>query len=312
VGIGIGAVIHGWVPEGFFVEYAGPDNPLAVPVAVGLGIPLYSNAAGILPLVEALYATGCRKGWSVNLAVAAVAVFFGFGVMSLAGLGAATLYIPLFYYTGTPLPEAISTGLLLNVVALGITTPSHLRAKTVNLRLGIPILVAATALAPLGAGVSHAVERNLLLGLFAGFLVVSGALMLFYRRPERTWVVSRPVEIGAGTAVGGGVGFLAGLLGVGGGVFVLPVLHGIGLDSKTATGTTALVALASSISGFASRATLGSLDVTFAVVTATAAAAGVLVASRFATTRLTAGGLKKVVAIILWVIAVKMIWDVLT
>jgi len=248
----------------------------------------------------------------VNLAVAAVAVFFGFGVMSLAGLGAATLFIPFFYYTGTPLPEAISTGLLLNVVALGISTRSHLRAKTVNLRLGIPILVVAAALAPLGAAVSHAVERNLLLALFAGFLVVSGALMLFYRRPERTWVVSRPVEIGAGTAVGGGVGFLAGLLGVGGGVFVLPVLHGIGLDPKTATGTTALVALASSISGFASRATLGSLDVTFAVVTATAAAAGVLIASRFATTRLTAGGLKKVVAIILWVIAVKMIWDVLT
>jgi uncharacterized membrane protein YfcA len=248
----------------------------------------------------------------MNLLVAAVAVFFGFGVMSLAGLGAATLFIPIFYYSGTPLPEAISTGLLLNVVALGIATPSHLRAKTVNLRLGVPILVVAVALAPLGAKVSHTVDRNLLLGLFAGFLVVSGALMLFYQRPVRRWAVPRPVEIGAGTTVGGGVGFLAGLLGVGGGVFVLPVLHGIGLDPKTATGTTALVALASSISGFASRATLGSLDVTFAVITAAAAAAGALVASRFATTRLSAGGLKKVVAIILWVIAVKMIWDVLS
>jgi uncharacterized membrane protein YfcA len=248
----------------------------------------------------------------VNLAVAALAVFFGFGVMSLAGLGAATLFIPIFYYSGTPLPEAISTGLLLNVVALGIATPSHLRAKTVNLRLGVPILVVAAALAPLGANVSHAVERNLLLVLFAGFLVVSGALMLFYRRPERTRAVTRPVEIGAGTAVGGGVGFLAGLLGVGGGVFVLPVLHGIGLDTKTATGTTALVALASSISGFASRATLGSLDVTFAAITAAAAAAGVLVASRLSNTWLSAGGLKKVIAIILWVIAIRMIWDVLS
>ena len=248
----------------------------------------------------------------MGLLVAAVAVFVGFGVMSLAGLGAAALFIPVFYYSGTPLPEAISTGLLLNVVALGIAAPSHLRAKTVNLRLGVPILVVAVALAPLGAKVSHTVDRNLLLGLFAGFLVFSGALMLFYQRPERRWTVSRPVEVGAGTAVGGGVGFLAGLLGVGGGVFVLPVLHGIGLDPKTATGTTALVALASSISGFASRASLGSLDVTFAVITAAAAAAGALVASRFATTRLSAGGLKKVVAITLWAIAVKMIWDVLS
>ncbi len=153
----------------------------------------------------------------MNLAVAAAAVFAGFGVMSLAGLGAATLFIPIFYYTGTPLPEAISTGLLLNVVALGVAAPGHLRARSVNLRLGIPILVLAAALAPLGAAVSNAVNRELLLGLFAGFLVISGGLMLRGRRPQRSWTVSRLVEVGTGAAVGGGVGFLAGLLGVGGG-----------------------------------------------------------------------------------------------
>jgi len=248
----------------------------------------------------------------VNLAVAAIVVFVGFGVMAMAGLGAATIFIPIFYYTGTPLPEAISMGLLLNVAALGVAVPSHLRARTVNLRLGVPIMVLAVTLAPLGARVSHNVDRDLLVGLFAGFLVISGGLMLWYRRPQRIWMVARPVEIGAGTVVGGGVGFLAGLLGVGGGVFVLPVLHGVGLDPKTATGTTALVALASSISGFAARATLGTLDVTFAVVAATAAGAGALVGSRLAVRRLSAGGLKRLVAVLLWVIAARMIWDLVS
>lgn len=74
VGIGIGAAIHGWVPEGFFVEFAGPDNPLAVPVAVGLGIPLYSNAAGILPLVEALYAKGLALGTVLAFMMSVVAL----------------------------------------------------------------------------------------------------------------------------------------------------------------------------------------------------------------------------------------------
>jgi uncharacterized membrane protein YraQ (UPF0718 family) len=74
VGIGIGAIIHGWVPEGFFVEYAGPDNPLAVPVAVGLGIPLYSNAAGILPLVEALHAKGLAIGTVLAFMMSVVAL----------------------------------------------------------------------------------------------------------------------------------------------------------------------------------------------------------------------------------------------
>lgn len=245
----------------------------------------------------------------MNLAVAALVVFVGFGVMSMAGLGAATIFIPIFYYTGTPLPEAISTGLLLNVAALGVAVPSHLRARTVNLRLGIPIMLLAVALAPVGARVSHSVDRDLLVGLFAGFLVISGGLMLWYRRPRRTWTVTRPVEMGAGSVVGSGAGFVAGLLGVGGGVFVLPVLHGVGLDPKTATGTTALVALASSISGFTARATLGSLDATFAVVAAAAAGAGALVGSRLAVRRLSAGALKRLVAVLLWAIAARMIWD---
>jgi len=73
-GIGIGAVIHGWVPESFFVRYAGPDNPLAVPVAVLIGIPLYSNAAGVLPLIEALYAKGLAMGTLLAFMMAVVAL----------------------------------------------------------------------------------------------------------------------------------------------------------------------------------------------------------------------------------------------
>jgi uncharacterized protein len=74
IGIGIGAVIHGWVPESFFERYAGPDDPLAVPFAVLLGIPLYSNAAGVLPLIEALYAKGLGMGTLLAFMMAVVAL----------------------------------------------------------------------------------------------------------------------------------------------------------------------------------------------------------------------------------------------
>jgi len=74
VGIGIGAVIHGWVPQDFFATAAGPDNPLAVPIAVVLGIPLYSNAAGILPLVEALHAKGLAIGTVLAFMMSVVAL----------------------------------------------------------------------------------------------------------------------------------------------------------------------------------------------------------------------------------------------
>ena len=74
VGIGLGAAIHGWVPQSFFLRFAGPGQPLAVPVAVVLGIPLYSNAAGILPLVEALHAKGLAMGTTLAFMMAVVAL----------------------------------------------------------------------------------------------------------------------------------------------------------------------------------------------------------------------------------------------
>jgi len=73
-GVGIGAVIHGWAPEGFFARYAGADDPLAVPLAVVLGIPLYSNAAGAIPLVEALHAKGVALGTSLAFMMSIVAL----------------------------------------------------------------------------------------------------------------------------------------------------------------------------------------------------------------------------------------------
>jgi uncharacterized membrane protein YraQ (UPF0718 family) len=74
VGIGLGAVVHGWAPQDLFTRIAGPGNPLAVPAAVLLGIPLYSNAAGIMPLVEALAAKGLAMGTVLAFMMSVVAL----------------------------------------------------------------------------------------------------------------------------------------------------------------------------------------------------------------------------------------------
>jgi hypothetical protein len=62
VGVAVGAAIHGWVPESFFVEHASASNPLAVPLATLAGVPLYSNAASAIPIGEALFAKGVPLG----------------------------------------------------------------------------------------------------------------------------------------------------------------------------------------------------------------------------------------------------------
>jgi uncharacterized membrane protein YraQ (UPF0718 family) len=74
VGIGIGAFIHGYVPEDFLARWAGRDNPFAVPVAVALGVPLYSNAAGVIPIVQALTAKGMAIGTVLAFMMAVTAL----------------------------------------------------------------------------------------------------------------------------------------------------------------------------------------------------------------------------------------------
>ncbi|MGB7981991.1 MAG: permease [Candidatus Nanopelagicales bacterium] len=74
VGIGVGALIHGWVPTEFFTTYASGSNPLGVLVAVGLGVPLYSNAAGVMPLVEVLYSKGLPIGTVLAFMMSVVAL----------------------------------------------------------------------------------------------------------------------------------------------------------------------------------------------------------------------------------------------
>lgn len=72
--IGIGAVIHGYAPENFLAEYAGKDNYLAVPLAVIIGIPLYSNAAGMVPIAYTLMEKGMSMGTVLAFMMAVTAL----------------------------------------------------------------------------------------------------------------------------------------------------------------------------------------------------------------------------------------------
>lgn len=74
VGVGIGAFIHGYIPADFIALYAGGDAWYAVPVAVLMGIPMYSNAAGVMPLVEVLTAKGMLLGSALSFMMAVTAL----------------------------------------------------------------------------------------------------------------------------------------------------------------------------------------------------------------------------------------------
>ncbi len=74
IGIAIGGFMHGWIPTGALATYAGKNNPFAVFVAVLFGIPLYSNAAGVLPLVSELTRAGVATGTALSFMMAVTAL----------------------------------------------------------------------------------------------------------------------------------------------------------------------------------------------------------------------------------------------
>ncbi|HFU74201.1 MAG TPA: permease [Helicobacteraceae bacterium] len=74
IGVAIGAFIHGYIPADFIAKYAGAENPFAVLVAVIMGIPMYSNAAGVMPLVEVLSGKGMLLGTALSFMMAVTAL----------------------------------------------------------------------------------------------------------------------------------------------------------------------------------------------------------------------------------------------
>ncbi len=74
IGIGVGALFHGFVPENWVVEHLGGDQWLAVPGAVVLGVPLYSNATGVIPVAEAMLGKGVAVGTTLALMMSIAAL----------------------------------------------------------------------------------------------------------------------------------------------------------------------------------------------------------------------------------------------
>lgn len=74
IGIGVGAAIHGYVPEGFIAQYLGKGSWWSVPAAVAIGVPLYGNAGSTLPAIQALIAKGVPLGTALALMMSITAI----------------------------------------------------------------------------------------------------------------------------------------------------------------------------------------------------------------------------------------------
>jgi uncharacterized protein len=112
VGIALGALIHGWLPEGLLAQWAGPDDHWALPVATIAGLPLYANVASVVPLVHALSAKGVALGTLMAFMTSVVAL----SLPSLVMLRRLFRLPLLALFTAVVASGAMAVGLLFNLL----------------------------------------------------------------------------------------------------------------------------------------------------------------------------------------------------
>jgi uncharacterized membrane protein YfcA len=189
---------------------------------------------------------------------------------------------------------------------------NYIRYKLVLFRTAVPIIVLAIVFSPLGAYSTRYVPKNTLILLFVFFLVFAASMMLFYKPKKKEEAeTSRGKELKTGIGLGIGAGYLGGLLGVGGGNFIVPALVWLGIDAKKASATTAFIVVFASLSGFFGHAATGAVNWNLLSFAAVGSIAGALLGSWLMHKKLDANQVKKIIGVVLYVIAAKMAWGLL-
>lgn len=246
----------------------------------------------------------------MELITIAVVVFFIAAIFSMLGLGGGIVYVPMFYWLEIDMLVAIPTALLLNAVTSSSAAITYLRKRMVDLHTAAPFIVASTIGAPIGAYFTKFTSLETILWAFSVVLVIASARMVLSGSHETSNLISNlgtkkrtMIEVCLGFVIG----ITAGLLGIGGGIFIVPVLTVLGFEIKRASATSGFIVIFSSISGFLGHIGSGYLNVELMVYAALAAFIGGQVGSRLMYSKMRSKTIKQMFGIVLWIMAVKII-----
>ncbi|MDZ7778015.1 MAG: sulfite exporter TauE/SafE family protein [Bacteroidales bacterium] len=234
-------------------------------------------------------------------------------IFAMLGLGGGMVYVPVLNWAGFDMVSvAIPLGLLLNGLNTGLVLIPFARKKMVDWKGGAVMAATALIAAPLGAMTSEHVPVQTLKILFAAMVLIA-ALRMFWasRLPEPEQMMSLKKRSIIGFFVGSFAGFMGGMLGLGGGFIVAPILMMMGYKTKMAAATTAMVVTFSSASGYLGHAAQGEMNWLLTGIVVVAVVIGSQLGGRYMTQKAKSKQVKVAYAIVLLVIAAKMVFDVI-
>jgi uncharacterized membrane protein YfcA len=236
-------------------------------------------------------------------------IFAVAGIFTMVGLGGGLIYTPLFILLQFPVNTAVAASLFLNGIAAISATITFLRKKMIDLKIGMPLIISSATSAPLGAYLTSQVNLKLFIAMLAGVILLAAIRMFFSGKVESKEIqISTARKIIGSVIIGVIIGFMAGLLGIGGGVFIVPLLiYILRVPTKTAAATSMFIVVFSSFSGFGAHMSIARPDWRFILLAAVFSFAGGQLGSRIMVEKLRGRTVRKIFAVVLLGFVLKLV-----
>ena len=227
-------------------------------------------------------------------------------LFALGGVGAAIILIPILVSLGIPVNTAKPVGLFYNTLSMAGASYNNIKHKRLDFKAGIPIIIFSFLFAILGAWVSRFIPARIILFLFIAFLLFSSGMFFFHRKKEEH-IYRTDNHYVSLSLTGALAGLLSGLLGVGGGGIISPLMLMMGYHPKKIAAITAFVVPFSSFSAFLTYWAMGHVNWRIMLIASAGGIAGAMLGTHVLHNHLNQQTVKKILAVILLLMAIKLI-----
>lgn len=246
----------------------------------------------------------------MNISVALfAAIFFISLLLTMVGLGGGLIFSPLFVILGFTKSGAASASLFLNLVAAGSAAYAYARKKMVDFSLSIPLIVSSAIAAPVGSWLNVSISTGPFIVIMAAVLAAAGLRMMFSPSGQEGESTLAPWEkMAGGIVIGACIGLLSGLLGIGGGVFVVPLLiYVLKTPTRIAAASSTFIVCFSSLTGFLGYASMEAMNWWFILPAAAASFAGGQAGARLMSTRMKGKTIRVLFSLVLFAMCARLL-----
>ena len=228
-------------------------------------------------------------------------------LFSMGGTGSGIALIPLLTFLGVDFTFAKAVGLFAGATTTITSSIMNLKRKVLDIGFVWPIALSMLIFAPIGAYSSRFINEDIVKFLFMLLLFYSATMMMFGKKRSLTKLTGGKVLF----LVGASVGYIAGLLGVGGGNLLIPILVLLGFEPKKVAIATSFVVPFSALGSFFTYASYVPMDWVLLAIVALCAMVGGYIGNYLMYFKLEQKQIKKIMAAILYLLALKLLYHFL-